>query len=78
MGEIIFEVTEILPLLCSYPGCKRINGQTRRAKWLMRLVGSAQTPQPVCFMCKARVKAHLGAAEQKGAMSPGVPNDDTR
>lgn len=71
MGEIIFEVREILPILCSYPGCARINGKVRRAKWLIRLVGSDQEPQPVCFMCKARLKAYLGAAEQQGAMSDG-------
>lgn len=66
--EIIFEVKLIPIVWCSYPGCERINGTVRRAKWLIRKLGSDQEFQPVCYICKTRMKAHLGAAEQ-GAMS---------
>lgn len=64
MGEIIFEVSTIPPIYCSYPGCERINGKVRKAKWMIRVVGSTQDPRPVCFTCKARLKAHIGAAER--------------
>jgi hypothetical protein len=63
VGEVIFEVRRLQPVLCSYPGCERINGRVRRAQWLIRVVGSTQEPRPVCFTCKARIKGHLGAEE---------------
>jgi hypothetical protein len=65
MPEIVFEVSTISPILCSYPGCGRINGKVRQAKWLIRVVGSNQEPHPVCFSCKARLKTYLAAGEVK-------------
>jgi hypothetical protein len=65
MVTVIFEVKRLPPILCSYPGCERINGRVRPAKWLLRQLGGNQEFQPVCFACKARVKAMLGAGEQR-------------
>lgn len=69
--EVVFEVSEIRPILCSYPGCERINGKVRRARWMIRRVGSEQEARPVCFICKSEIKRYLGADEQRAARRRG-------
>jgi hypothetical protein len=75
MPEVIFEVKAIRPPLCSYPGCERINGRVRQAKWLIRRLGSGQEYRPVYWTCKARIKAHLSADEQS---APGAQEARSR
>lgn len=65
MAEVIFEVKPVPTVWCSYPGCDRLNGKVRQAKWLIRRLGSEGEFRPVCFICKSHVKREIGALEQR-------------